>query len=199
MAVILSADRVMSAPKPNHVLFRYTIVHKGRVSEDFFNPNPNFEELLCRHYDRRNIHKGLCMKEQRDCDVNGERDCKGHGEGSARSQLHPETNLRTQIRQTLNIVRKKSTKSILLTLLPPPLPRGVGVWRILVWFGYVLLRSCLLRIRMSQQTAWSGVGRIQPNFFVWNGMTVQSFALRFLLTNSCSLYFVVPTVPTVNR
>jgi hypothetical protein len=25
------------------------------------------------------------MKEQRDCDVNGERDCKGHGEGSARS------------------------------------------------------------------------------------------------------------------
>ncbi len=40
---------------------------------------------VCRHYDRRNIHKGLCMKEQRDCDVNGERDCKGHGEGSARS------------------------------------------------------------------------------------------------------------------
>lgn len=37
------------------------------------------KEICFRHYDRRNIHKGLCMKEQRDCDVNGERDCKGHG------------------------------------------------------------------------------------------------------------------------
>jgi len=36
-------------------------------------------DLVCfRHHDRRNIHKGLCMEEIKDCSENGKSDCK-HG------------------------------------------------------------------------------------------------------------------------
>lgn len=34
-----------------------------------------------RHHDRRQIHKGLCMDEARDCSENGRDDCKGGASG----------------------------------------------------------------------------------------------------------------------
>ena len=40
-------------------------------------------DLSClRHFDRRNVRKGLCMEPVVDCSENGKSDCKNNGEGS---------------------------------------------------------------------------------------------------------------------